>query len=62
MLFNTKVAALAHLLSLTAAIPTTKDAKPPAFFLAGDSTTAIQSTGGGGTFHHEKISTWISSS
>ena len=35
------------LVSLTAASPY-KHAKPPAFFLAGDSTTAVQSTGGGG--------------
>lgn len=33
--------------SLAVASPR-KQSKPPAFFLAGDSTTAVQSTGGGG--------------
>lgn len=38
---------LAHL-SITSPTPKHKRDKPAAFFLAGDSTTAIQSTGGGG--------------
>ncbi|KAI8936360.1 hypothetical protein NX059_006772 [Plenodomus lindquistii] len=52
MLFQPSIAicaALAGLTSLTTAIPAKQaKAKPPAFFLAGDSTTAVQSTGGGG--------------
>lgn len=38
---------LAHL-SLTSPTPRHKHSKPAAFFLAGDSTTAIQSSDGGG--------------
>ncbi|KAI1420033.1 SGNH hydrolase-type esterase domain-containing protein [Xylaria sp. FL1777] len=37
-----------HLLSATLFITAVVAAKPPAFFLAGDSTTAVQSTSGGG--------------
>ena len=50
MQLNRKVAALAQLLSFAAATPLSREEKPPVFFLAGDSTTAVQSTGGGGTF------------
>jgi hypothetical protein len=55
MLFNTNCGALAQLMSLgifavAVAAPSSKEVKPPAFFLAGDSTTAIQTSGGGGTF------------
>jgi lysophospholipase L1-like esterase len=49
MLRATTVALLASSLSLLAsASPLQRRAKAPAFFLAGDSTTAVQSTGGGG--------------
>jgi len=41
------LAALAHLITAAPA-PTGPLTKPPAFILAGDSTTAVQSTGGGG--------------
>ncbi|KAL6704020.1 hypothetical protein ACN47E_008871 [Coniothyrium glycines] len=48
MLFRSGVA-LVNLLSVAAALPSPQaKSKPPAFFLAGDSTTAVQSTGGGG--------------
>ncbi|KAF2856379.1 carbohydrate esterase family 12 protein [Plenodomus tracheiphilus IPT5] len=52
MLFQSGIAFCATLASLTSfatALPA-KDSKvkPPAFFLAGDSTTAVQSAGGGG--------------
>jgi hypothetical protein len=53
MLYNMNLGAFAQLMSLSAfataaAVPSSKQAKPPAFFLAGDSTTAIQTAGGGG--------------
>jgi hypothetical protein len=40
---------LATIASFTATAVAAPKAKPPAFFLAGDSTTAVQSAGGGGT-------------
>ncbi|KAJ4984516.1 GDSL-like lipase acylhydrolase [Stagonosporopsis vannaccii] len=39
---------LATIASFTSSALAAPKAKPPAFFLAGDSTTAVQSTGGGG--------------
>ncbi|KAJ8111711.1 hypothetical protein OPT61_g5755 [Boeremia exigua] len=39
---------LATIASFTSSAVAAPKAKPPAFFLAGDSTTAVQSTGGGG--------------
>lgn len=51
MLFQSSIAFCASLavVSVATALPA-KDAKvkPPTFFLAGDSTTAVQSVGGGG--------------
>lgn len=56
MLFHTGFVSLVTLISSvthTSAAPAeTRDkAKPAAFYLAGDSTTAVQSTGGGGNLH-----------
>lgn len=53
MLFQSGVVAfcatIASLSSFTTALPAKESkVKPAAFFLAGDSTTAVQSTGGGG--------------
>lgn len=41
---------LATIASFASSAVAAPKAKPPAFFLAGDSTTAVQSAGGGGTF------------
>jgi hypothetical protein len=40
---------LATIATFASALAAPKQHKPPAFFLAGDSTTAVQSAGGGGT-------------
>ncbi|KAH7348222.1 SGNH hydrolase-type esterase domain-containing protein [Pyrenochaeta sp. MPI-SDFR-AT-0127] len=49
MLFWSNLVSFAALTSVVTAAPAAgKRAKPAAFFLAGDSTTAVQSTGGGG--------------
>jgi hypothetical protein len=52
LLINTAVAATCDLRTCTEISPArmlkTRQCKPPAFFLAGDSTTAVQSAGGGG--------------
>ncbi|KAL0943488.1 GDSL-like Lipase/Acylhydrolase [Colletotrichum truncatum] len=48
MKFQTVLSALLPAFALAAPSSEPRQAKPPAFFLAGDSTTAVQSTGGGG--------------
>ena len=40
---------LATIATFASALAAPKQPKPPAFFLAGDSTTAVQSANGGGT-------------
>ena len=40
---------LATVATFASALAAPKQPKPPAFFLAGDSTTAVQSANGGGT-------------
>jgi len=47
MSFLTRLS-LFSLLATTLALPTARDVKPAYFLLAGDSTTAVQSSGGGG--------------
>lgn len=48
MLFQNLATVLPFIFATANALPQARADKPAAFFLAGDSTTAVQSTGGGG--------------